>query len=48
MINILELNTKIFRKDKEIMLVAVKQNSNTLEYADESLRNDPDILAIFS
>jgi len=35
-----------FKKDKEIVLEAVKQNSFALNYADESLRNDPDILAI--
>ena len=44
----LEFADKSLRKDKEIMLVAIKQNSNTLEYVDESLRNDPDILAILN
>ena len=39
---------KSFRKDKEIVLEAVKRNGVALEHADESLKNDPDILAIVS
>ena len=34
------------KKDKEIVLTAVKENRHALEHADESLKNDPDILAI--
>ena len=33
------------KKDKEIVLEAVKQWGFVLEYADDSLKNDPDILA---
>ena len=35
-----------FKKDREIVLEAVKSNGGALQYADKSLRNDPDILAI--
>jgi len=35
-----------FKKDKEIVLLAVKQWGGVLQYADDSLKNDPDILAI--
>ena len=38
--------TKKFKKDKEVVLEAVKQFGYALQHADESLRNDPDILAI--
>ena len=33
-------------KDKEIVLEAVKQNGYALDYADDSLKKDPDILSI--
>ena len=35
-----------FRKDREIVLAAVKKDSDALRHAGESLKNDPDILAI--
>ena len=35
-----------FKKDKKIVLEAVKQDVFALNYADYSLENDPDILAI--
>ena len=35
-----------FKKDKEIVLEAVKQDGFALEYADDSLMNDLDILAV--
>ena len=35
-----------FQKDREIFLEAVKQDGSALNYADDSLKNDPDILAI--
>ena len=35
-----------FRKDKQIVLEAVKSNRYALDFADESLRNDADILKI--
>jgi hypothetical protein len=31
-------------KDKSIVLAAIKQHGNALEYADESLQKDPDII----
>ena len=33
-----------FKKDYEIVLEAVKNHGSALEYADDSLKNDPDIL----
>ena len=37
---------KKFYKDKSIVLEAVKQNGQALEYADESLKKDPDIIKV--
>ena len=36
----------IFKKDKEIVIEAIKQDKDALECADKSLWNDPDILAV--
>ena len=33
-----------FKKDKEIVMTAVKLDGQALRYADESLQKDPDIL----
>ena len=38
--------SQAFKENKEIVLEAVKQNGQALQYADDSLKNDPDILAI--
>jgi len=35
---------KEFYKDKSFVLEAVKQNGDALEWADESLQKDPDII----
>ncbi len=37
-----------FKKDKEIVLEAVKKNGFALQHADDSLKNDPDILVIIN
>ena len=37
---------KKLKADKEVVLAAVKQDVSALEYVDDSLKNDPDILAI--
>ena len=34
------------KKDKEIVLEAIKNDEAALEFAHDSLKNDPDILAI--
>jgi len=34
------------KKDEEIVLLAVTQDSYSIEYADKSLKKDPDILKI--
>ena len=34
------------RADKKFMLEVIKQNGEALGYVDDSLKNDPDILAI--
>ena len=36
-----------FKKDREIVLEAVRQNGGALHHADDSLKSDPEILAIF-
>ena len=33
-----------FKKDKEIVMTAVKLDGQTLRYADEILQKDPDVL----
>jgi hypothetical protein len=35
-----------FKKDKKIVLEAIKNDEAALEFAHDSLKNDPDILAI--
>ena len=35
-----------FKKDKEIVLAAVKQDGRALEYADESLKKDREIALV--
>ena len=42
----LEYADKSLKKDKEIVLLAVTQDSYSIEYADKSLKKDPDILKI--
>ena len=37
---------KEFYKDKSIVFEAVKTNEFALEYADESLKKDPDIIKV--
>ena len=37
-----------FKKDKEIVMTAVKLDGQALRYADESLQKDPDILSVKS
>ena len=46
MVNSLEHADKKLKADKEVVLAAVKQDVSALEYVDDSLKNDPDILAI--
>ena len=42
-----EYAVKSLRKDREIVLEAVKESgASALEYTNDSLKNDPDILAI--
>lgn len=41
----LEFADETLKKDREIVLEAVKQDGAALNYADDSLKNDPDILA---
>ena len=36
------------KADKEVVLAAVKQDGYALQYADDSLKRDPDILAIIN
>ena len=35
-----------FKKDKEIVMAAVKLDGQALKYADKSLQKDPDILKV--
>ena len=35
-----------FKKDKEIVMAAVKLDGQTLRYADKTLQKDPDILKV--
>lgn len=36
------------KKDKEVVLAAVKQSRWVLKYADETLQEDPDILKVIN
>ena len=33
-----------FKGDKEVVLAAVKEDGDALEYADDSLKNDPEFM----
>ena len=35
-----------FKKDKEIVLEALKQDKNAFQYVHESLKDDPDVLKL--
>ena len=38
--------SNILKKDREVVLAAVNQNGNALEYASEELKNDPELQKI--
>ena len=46
--NILTYVSDSLKKDKKFIIEVIKQDFFTLEDIDESLRNDPDILAIIN
>ena len=35
-----------FKKDKDVVYAAMVEDGDNLDFADDSLKNDPDILAI--